>query len=229
MHGDLVVVDDVPGEFAERVIEAFHGRPNDAFSLAVSGGPTARDCYQRLAEDAGTQIDWWKVDVYWGDERCVPPDDERSNLRLARESLAERVDRPPTLHAPRTELEPERAAAGYDAELAGVQLELVLLGLGPDGHTASLFPKAPALDERERRAVVAEAGLAPWVQRVTMTIPVLEAAPLVLFLVTGEEKADAARRAFVDPPDPATPASLVRSRTGRTVALLDEPAAATLV
>ena len=72
MHGDLVVVDDVPGEFAERVIEAFHGRPNDAFSLAVSGGDTARACYERLADDAGTQIDWWKVDVYWGDERCVP-------------------------------------------------------------------------------------------------------------------------------------------------------------
>jgi 6-phosphogluconolactonase len=110
-----------------------------------------------------------------------------------------------------------------------VQLDLVLLGLGPDGHTASLFPHSTALDARERRAVAVEAGLEPWVPRVTMTIPVLEAAPLVLFLVTGEEKADAARRAFSEPPDPATPASLVRSRTGRTVALLDEPAAATLV
>ena len=80
VHGDLVVVDDVPGEFAERVIEAFHARPHDAFSIAVSGGPTARACYQRLADDAGSQIDWWKVDVYWGDERCVPHDEPRLEL-----------------------------------------------------------------------------------------------------------------------------------------------------
>ena len=80
VHGELVVVDDVPGEFAERVIEAFHGRPHDGFSLAVSGGDLARRCYERLADDAGSQIDWWKVDVYWGDERCVPLDDERLEL-----------------------------------------------------------------------------------------------------------------------------------------------------
>ena len=76
VHGDLVVVDDVPGEFAERVIEAFHSRPNDAFSFALSGGELARQSYERLADDAGSQIDWWKVDIYWGDERCVPLDDE---------------------------------------------------------------------------------------------------------------------------------------------------------
>ena len=219
---ELRVSDDPARDAADELIRI----ARTGGHAALSGGSTPRRAYELAAQ---AEPDWSRAHLWLGDERCVPPDDERSNLRLARESLAERVDRPPTLHAPRTELEPERAAAGYDAELAGVQLELVLLGLGPDGHTASLFPKAPALDERERRAVVAEAGLAPWVQRVTMTIPVLEAAPLVLFLVTGEEKADAARRAFVDPPDPATPASLVRSRTGRTVALLDEPAAASLV
>ena len=78
-------------EFAERVIEAYHGRPNDGFSIALSGGETARRCYERLADDAGTQIDWWKVDVYWGDERCVPLDDDDSNYRLGREALLERV------------------------------------------------------------------------------------------------------------------------------------------
>ena len=72
MFGELVVVDDVPAEFAERVVEAYHRRPNDAFSICLSGGETARRCYERLAEDAGQQIDWWTVDVYWGDERCVP-------------------------------------------------------------------------------------------------------------------------------------------------------------
>jgi 6-phosphogluconolactonase len=128
----------------------------------------------------------------------------------------------------RTELPPEQAAAAYDTELAGVTLDLALLGLGPDGHTASLFPNSPALDERERRAVAAEPGLPPWVPRVTMTIPVFEAARLVLFLVTGEEKADAVARAFAGPPDPGTPASLIRSRACRTVALLD-PAAASIL
>src|SRR4051812_20397111 len=91
MNGELVVVDDVAGEFAERVIEAYHARPADEFSIAVSGGETARRCYERLAEDAGTQIDWWKVDVYWGDERCVPPGDGDSNERLVREALLDRV------------------------------------------------------------------------------------------------------------------------------------------
>src|SRR5260221_12963139 len=87
MFGELVIVDDVAAEFAERVIESFHARPNDGFSMALSGGSTARRCYERLADDAGTQIDWWKVDVYWGDERCVPLDDEDSNYRLAPEGL----------------------------------------------------------------------------------------------------------------------------------------------
>ncbi len=87
MFGELVVVDDVPAEFAERVIEAYHARTNDAFSIALSGGDTARRCYERLADDAGTQIDWWKVDVYWGDERCVPLDHADSNYRRGREAL----------------------------------------------------------------------------------------------------------------------------------------------
>ncbi|HEV3225776.1 MAG TPA: 6-phosphogluconolactonase, partial [Acidimicrobiales bacterium] len=84
MFGELVIVDDVAAEFAERVIENFHGRPNDGYSIALSGGSTARKCYERLADDAGTQIDWWQVDVYWGDERCVPLEHEDSNYRLAR-------------------------------------------------------------------------------------------------------------------------------------------------
>ena len=91
MHGELVVVDDVPGEFAERVVEAFLNRPGDGFALVLSGGNTARRCYERLAADGADQIDWWQVDVYWGDERCVPPDDPASNERLVREALLERV------------------------------------------------------------------------------------------------------------------------------------------
>ena len=107
-----------------------------------------------------------------------PPDDERSNYRLARENLLDRLRRSRgEVHRIRGELGAEAAADEYDAELAGRRLELVLLGLGPDGHTASLFPNAPALEERERRAVPAEAGLEPFVERVTMTVPVLASAP----------------------------------------------------
>ena len=133
---------------------------------------------------------------------------------------------PPEVHRIRGELPAEEAAARYDDELDGVTLDLALNGIGPDGHTASLFPGSPALEERERRAVAAEPGLEPFVQRVTMTPPMFAASELLVYLVTGSEKAEAVRRAFADEPSPATPASLIRGRT--TVALLDEASAALL-
>jgi 6-phosphogluconolactonase len=147
---------------------------------------------------------------------------------MANEALIARLARPPEIHRIRGELEPDAAADEYDTALADAALDLVLLGLGPDGHTASLFPDAPTLDERSRRAVPAEAALEPFVPRVTMTIPELASAAEVLFLVTGAEKADAVKRAFADPPAPDTPASLVRSAAGSTVAVLDSAAAAQL-
>jgi 6-phosphogluconolactonase len=193
--------------------------------IALAGGSTPRRAYELAA---AAERDWSRAHAWWGDERCVPPDDERSNYRLAREALLDRLGTPPTVHRVQSELEPEAAAAAYDAELEHVTLDLVLLGLGPDGHTASLFPDAPSLDERQRRALAAEPGLEPRVARVTMTIPVFESASLVVFLVTGADKAAAAERAFAGTPDRATPASLIRSLTGRTVALLDAAAAVRL-
>ena len=218
---ELRVADDPARAAAEELVRAARAGGH----IALAGGSTPRRAYELAS---ALEPDWASAHAWLGDERCVPPGDERSNLRLVRESLLDRLERPPTVHPVRTELPPEEAAAAYDAELEGVTLDLALLGLGPDGHTASLFPSAPSLDERERRAVAAEPGRDPRVPRVTMTIPVLEAAPLVLFLVTGADKAEAARRAFADPPERATPAGLVRSRSGRTVALLD-PAAASLL
>jgi 6-phosphogluconolactonase len=218
---DVRVEDDPARAAAEVLVGAARARAQ----IALSGGSTPRRSYELAAE---LERDWSGAHVWLGDERCVPPDDERSHLRLAREALLDRLDRTPTTHGVRTDLAPPDAAAAYDAELEGVVLDLALLGLGPDGHTASLFPHAPSLDERKRRAVAADPGLDPRVPRVTMTIPVLEAAPLVLFLVTGAEKAEAAARAFAGAPSAATPASLVRSRAGRTVALLDREAAALL-
>jgi len=160
----------------------------------------------------------------------VPPEDERSNFRLARETLLDRLEaRPREVQRIRGELGAEEAAREYDELLRSVsRLDLVLLGVGPDGHTASLFPNQSALEERERRAIPNEAKLEPLVDRVTLTLPVLGSAPLVLFVVSGESKAEAVSRAFGQPPSNETPSSLVRSAEGRTVVVADEAAAARL-
>lgn len=191
--------------------------------VALSGGSTPGRAYELAAA-----ADWSRSRVWWNDERCVPPDDERSNFRLARETLLDRLAAPPEIHRIRGELPPEEAAAAYDRELDGVVLALTLQGVGPDGHTASLFPGFPSLAERERRAVATPAGHEPFVDRVTMTIPMLNAARVVCFLVTGADKAEVAARAFGGSSDPATPASLVRSADGDTVVVLDRAAASLL-
>lgn len=195
-------------------------------NLVLTGGSTPRRAYQLAAE---LEPDWSKVEVWWGDERCVAPDDERSNFAMTKEALLDRLEREPrAVHRIRGELEPEEAARAYEDELRGVSFDLVLNGLGRDGHTASLFPNAPTLEIRDRLAATSEAGLEPFVERVTLTIPALAGCRELIFLAVGEEKADAARRAFGEPPRPATPASLVRSAHGETVAVLDEAAAAQL-
>jgi 6-phosphogluconolactonase len=206
---------------ADRLAEAARA----GAEIALTGGSTPRRAYELTAL---AEPDWSRAGAWWGDERCVPPDDERSNYRLARETLLDRLAHAPSVHRIRGELEPAEAAEEYERELGDRRLDLVLLGLGPDGHTASLFPDAPTLRERERRVVPAEPGLDPFVQRVTLTIPALSAAQVVLFLVTGAEKAEAARAAFVDEPSERTPASLVRAADGRTLAVLDRAAASSI-
>jgi 6-phosphogluconolactonase len=220
---ELVITDDAEGAALEaaRLLADVATRGG---AVALAGGSTPRRAYELAA---GLTHDWHNVDVWLGDERCVPPDDERSNLRLVREALVAHLERAPSLHPVPTQLAPADAAAAYAASLRGTTLDLALLGIGPDGHTASLFPNAPSLDAEEL-VVATEAGLEPFVDRVTLTIPTLAAAHTVAFLVSGAEKADAARRAFGDAPSPATPASLVRSAEGRTVAILDRAAAAEL-
>ena len=163
--------------------------------------------------------EWPGAHVWFGDERAVPPDDERSNYRLVRETLLDRLRLQPEVHRIHGELGAAEAAALYDRELDGVTLDLALNGIGSDGHTASLFPNAPALDERERRAVAAEPALEPFVERVTLTPPVFAAARLLVYLVTGESKAEAVRRAFAEEPSADTPASLIRGV--ETIAILD--------
>ena len=191
-------------------------------SIVLAGGSTPRRAYELAA---GLHSDWGDAEVWFGDDRCVPAEDPRSNQRLVREALLERLVVRPTVRAIPTTLAPVAAAALYDAALTGEILDLVLLGLGLDGHTASLFPNAPSLDARDRLAVAAEPALEPLVERITMTIPALESGTHVVFLAVGKDKAGAVRRAFVEEPSRATPASLVRSRDGTTTVILDEAAA----
>ena len=222
---DVVVAED--SKAAARIVaELLADAARAGAAIALSGGSTPRRAYELAA---ALEPDWSRARLWWGDERCVPPDHEWSNFRLAREALLDRVGRPPAaVHRIRGELGGEEAARAYDAELreAG-PLDVVLLGVGTDGHVASLFPNAPALDERERLAVSADAALEPFVERVTLTIPALVAARDVVFLATGPGKADAVART-VAPADPATPASLLRARAGTTRLVADRAAAARL-
>jgi 6-phosphogluconolactonase len=177
---------------------------------------------------AGLESDWSRVELWWGDERCVAPDDERSNCGMAKEALLDRVTTG-QVHRIRGELGRDEGAKLYDEELGSLgRFDLLLLGLGPDGHVASLFPEQPTLGETERRVVGAEAKLEPFVDRITLTLPMLRRARDVVFLVTGESKADAAKRAFANEPSRQTPGSLVRSTHGKTTAVLDPAAAAYL-
>ena len=219
MNVDVRVLDDPARVAAELLAEA----AVEGAQLALSGGTTVGKAYTLAAQ---LRPRWDGVTAWFGDERAVPPEDERSNHRLARETLLATLEVAPAVRRIQGELGAEEAAARYDAELEGVVLDLALNGIGPDGHTASLFPNAPALAERERRAVAAGPGLDPFVPRVTLTPPVFAECAVLVYLVTGEAKSEAIRRAFAEEPTPETPASLIRGRV--TIALLD-PAAASLL
>ena len=202
--------------------------------VAVAGGSTPREAYRRAAA-AGR--DWSGAHVWFGDERCVGADAEHSNFRMVSESLLDALEGPqPTVHRMAGELGPHEGARAYEAELREAfggedvpTLDLVLLGLGPDAHTASLFPHDAALEQEERWVTgVDSPGMAPLVPRITLTLPAINAAREVVFLVAGADKADAVTRAFSGPPDPGAPASLVAPRSGALTVLLDDAAAARL-
>jgi 6-phosphogluconolactonase len=223
---ELIVADDLEA-VASIVADELAEAARAGLAIALTGGTSPGRAYQLAAE---REPDWSRASLWWGDERCVPPDDDRSNYKLARENLLDRVEaQPAEVRRIRGELRAEVAADEYDALLQDVRLGFVLLGLGPDGHTASLFPNAPTLAERDRRAVAAESKLEPFVDRVTMTVPVLSSAPEVVFIVTGEGKAEAVEHAFARPPDPSTPASLIRSTAGTTRVVADRAAASRLL
>jgi 6-phosphogluconolactonase len=205
--------------------------------VVLTGGSTPRRAYQELAQavrDLG--IDMSDTDFWFGDERCVAPDNELSNFRLAKETLFDPLSdvASPRVHRIQGERGFQDGADAYERELieAGAPpFELVLLGLGPDGHLASLFPDQATLDEQSRTVVgVPEAGLEPFVPRISFTLPTLAASRQVVFLVEGESKAQAVRAAFGPDavPDPHVPASLIGPLVDEVQVLLD-PAAASLL
>jgi 6-phosphogluconolactonase len=221
---DIRVVDDVAGEVAQRLVDAASAGGH----IALTGGSTPGVAYERAA---GMGADWTRSVLWFGDDRAVPPDDERSNYKLAKDTLLDHIDA--TVHRIEGERGYSEAADAYESLLSSEVggdvpvLDLILLGLGPDGHCGSIFPGKPAVHVHDRAVVgVPEAGLEPFVPRVTMTLPVFNAGREVLFMVTGESKADAVARAFGGEPREDTPASFVRPP--KLTVLLDPPAASLL-
>jgi 6-phosphogluconolactonase len=221
---ELVVLDDEK-EAAAVVADRLARAAREGANIVLTGGTTPELAYREAAK---REPDWNRASLWWGDERCVPPEHEYSNYGMAKRALLDRLERAPTaVHRIKGELGKEAAAADYDRELDAETLDLILLGMGADGHVASLFPNAPTLQQQEH-VLPAEAELEPLVDRVTLSVPTLRGGQELLFLITGEKKAEAARRAFRGEPSRATPASLVRSEHGRTTAILDRAAAAKL-
>jgi 6-phosphogluconolactonase len=223
---EITVVADAEAA-ARLVAERLAEQARAGGSIVLAGGSTPRHAYEIAAE---LEPDWSGAELWWGDERCVPPDDERSNYGMAKAALLDRlVSEPAAVHRMEGELGRDAGVAEYKEELTGVDtFDLVLLGLGPDGHIASLFPKFPTLDVTSRDVVGSVAGREPFVDRISMTLPRLCNTRELLFLVAGEEKADAAARALAGEPTHAIPGSLARAAEGTTRAVLDRAAAAKL-
>jgi 6-phosphogluconolactonase len=249
----LVALEEAAAREVARAISVAVAR-RGAAHVALAGGATPRGLYARLAEEPWrSAIDWRRVRIFFGDERCVPPDHPDSNHAMAVETLLSRVRVPRgAVHRIRGELEPARAAALYERTLRRVlggatpRFDLALLGMGADGHTASLFPGSPALDERARLAVAAVSPNPPR-DRVTLTLRALNAAREVVFLVAGAKKAEAVARVMEESgigrsgaggrgarggrrgraalAPGVLPASRVRPSRGRLLWLLDSAAA----
>ena len=240
---ELIVVPD-PTALAQRAAELFaelvgQAAARGGCSVALSGGSTPRAMFRLLAEPPfRDRVAWQRLTVFWGDERTVPPDNPDSNYGMAYSELLSKVPVPADqIHRMRGELEPAEAAADYEAtlrrafRLAEGELPVIdvqLLGLGADGHTASLFPATPALHVVDRLCV---ANPVPQQQttRLTLTAPVIDASATIVMLTAGAEKADAVYRALQGVPDyEQTPSQLLRDAGGRVIWLIDQAAAARL-
>jgi 6-phosphogluconolactonase len=232
MRREILVVEDPAADAAQRIAATVRA----GGQIALAGGSTPRRAYELLAE---MDLDWSATELWLGDERCVPADHEHSNGWMVEAVLLDRIPparQPRAWHRISGRLGPGAGADAFERELREAfphaeqpVFDLILLGIGPDAHTASLFPGDEALGERRRWAIGVETpGMAPFVSRVTLTLPVLDAAREALFLVSGADKAEAVARAFGDAPGPDAPASLVRPEHGVLTVVLDGPAATRL-
>lgn len=208
MRPELIVVEDraaLVQRSARWIADAVAGAIGERgrCSLALAGGSTPRPVYERLSEPSLTdRIHWESVEIYFGDERCVPADHPDSNYGMAAEALLRRVPIPPALiHRMKGELADADAAAREYERWLPATLDILILGVGRDGHTASLFPNSPAMAEGRRR-VVATSSPKPPVRRITVTPPVIASARSVLVIASGEDKADALARALEGPYTP---------------------------
>ncbi|MGI9050615.1 MAG: 6-phosphogluconolactonase [Rubrobacteraceae bacterium] len=217
-------------DFARRAGESIDA--SGRFTVALAGGSTPKVAYELLAREYADRLDWSKVHVFFGDERTVPPDHEDSNYRMAKEALLDHV-RVGSEHRMRGELPPAEAAVAYEEDLeqffGGLpRLDLIMLGIGEDGHTASLFPHTPALDVRDRWAVENPVDKLETI-RLTLTVPVINAARNVVFLVAGEGKAEALFQILEGEADPHEyPAKLISPEAGGPVWMVDREAASLL-
>ena len=209
MIGEVVVVDDVCSEFVAAVSRLYLAAGQSRFRVALSGGSTARLCYEALAASNESAIDWASVSVFWGDERCVPLDDPDSNFRLADEALLSKVGPVASVHPMRC----EDGADTYDRLLRSAPpLHLVHLGLGPDGHTASLFPESSALDASPGELVSLNDdpfGTNPH-RRMTLTFAGIERAEHAIVTVSGAGKQEAFARVLAG--DQSAPAARLRAK-----------------
>ena len=229
----LPEVADVAHEAAERIVAAANHAAEDGrtFSIALSGGSTPKALYELLATPAyRSRIDWPTVEVFFGDERNVAPDHPESNYRMAREALLSKVPLPgDNVYRMHGELDANEAAKQYGQMLTEKfgdgGLDLVLLGMGDDGHTGSLFPGTAALNETKHRAVANYVEkLKTW--RITLTAPFINRAKEVLVLVTGASKAARLAEVLEGPPDPQRlPIQLIQPASGRLFWLVDAAAA----
>src|SRR3954447_24840138 len=200
---EITVVADA-AEAARLVAERLAEQARAGGHIVLTGGSTPRLAYELAAM---LEPDWSRLELWWGDERCVPPDDERSNYGMAKAALLDRLESAPAaVHRIEGELGRDEGSAEYRLELTDVgTFDLVLLGVGPDGPIASLVPKFPSLDVRGRDVVGSEAGHEPFVDRISLTLPRLRNTNELLFLVTGEDKAEAVAGAVAAGPPPPTP------------------------
>ena len=213
--------------FNEKAQEAIQLRGK--FSVALSGGSTPKGMYQHLARDYGNKIDWQSVHLFWGDERSVPPDHEDSNYRMANETLISRLPVLPHVHRIKGELAPEAAAQDYENEIlsyfgeSGIAFDLILLGMGDDGHTASLFPGSKALEVKDRWVVENYfEKFDTW--RITLTRKAINAARNIVFLVSGENKAEVLRD-VMEGDTIEYPSQMIQPEHGNLIWLIDKAAA----